>query len=266
MSGKLNFKLLQNLSTFIGSTARQRPTVLKKCKWNAVTSFSRANYSTHDISAAVNEHSLDGKPGEKISSSATEEDSELDDVLSLIQKDQPYPEKADTELDIGAPIDVRTAVNKPEEHSVMDKYKFYTVDQQAVEELHLMKILRTEQAERAQSFHELSLMVRQPCLESLEFVKANAAPLNLATKVLLYGQNGCGKSSAFAHSLHACYSMNWFIVSPVRQYLWNMYFKELTPSAFKVCTSRRRKTLVKLINPRFKIVLIISSNVCDRLD
>ena len=113
MSGKLNFKLLQNLSTFIGSTARQRPTVLKKCNWNAVTSFSRPNYSTHDISAAINEHSIDGKPGEKISSSATD-DAELDDVLSLIQKDQPYPEKADTELDIGAPIDVRSAVYKPE--------------------------------------------------------------------------------------------------------------------------------------------------------
>lgn len=246
MSGVLNFKLLQRFSKLIGPVARQRPYIKANTPLTAL-STQQANCTTlpdteegvSSLIAANEEDQFSDNHNER--QVVVEDDIDItesedkhiayDDFISFLDGNNNRGEPDEPTI---VNNDIRTALNKPEEHNVMDKHKFYTVDKQAVDALHLHRIVKPENTARSKALNELSLMVRQPSLESFEIIKSSTSPSNLAAKVLLYGPDGCGKTSVFSHSLHACYNMNWFIICPVRQYLWNHFYKELTASSHKV--------------------------------
>lgn len=128
----------------------------------------------------------------------------------------------------------RTSEASPENHSALDLSKFYTVEDDVANRLQLPSILRNEFAARSKALLETSLMVREQGLECLELLSKTTKPNSTAAKVLLYGKDGCGKSSVFAHSLHAAYTKGWMVICPVNQYLWNNYFKEISISSHNV--------------------------------
>lgn len=162
-------------------------------------------------------------------------------VSELLRQPENLPPKRlatddifEDEQDDAPNISIRASSNNPTEHTAQDLFAFYTATSDVVESLQLSKIVREEFDSRTKALHEFSLMVREPALECLELMKSGVHKDLVAPKVLLYGKDGCGKSLTFAHSLHACHNLNWFVICPMRPYLWNVHFKEVVVSTRKV--------------------------------
>lgn len=130
---------------------------------------------------------------------------------------------------------IKTSEGNPTKHNAKDLSKFYTMAPEVVNSLHLPKIFRNEFVARTKALQETAIMVREPGLECMEILIKSTGKNSLASKVLLYGKDGCGKTATFVHALQACHNMNWMIICPVNHYQWNNYFKEITVSVHKVC-------------------------------
>jgi len=137
--------------------------------------------------------------------------------------------------------DIETPVSEASSHTGHHVGFFYTVPEAIVQSLNMAKLLRPEFSARCKAFLKTALMVRDPALEALEFIR-NMRPEDPALKLVLYGKDGTGKSCTMAHIMHATKFMDWMIICPPRQYLWNRHAKEIAASAFKVST-RARNTI-----------------------
>lgn len=142
----------------------------------------------------------------------------------------PYPNNHRTDGHL------RIKDSNPWRHETADCGKFYTISHEDADTLQVPLIMRWEYVARSKALQDYAFMIRRTTLEALDYVKASATSAdNLAAKIVLYGADGCGKSSAFVHTLHACHSQNWFVICPVRQHLWNRWPKEIAPSERVVC-------------------------------
>lgn len=128
----------------------------------------------------------------------------------------------------------RTLETNPSKHSALHLSKYYVVPQDVVQSLDAHKIMRKEYSGRANSFQETALMIRPPLLETKNYLFGLTSKDSISPRILLYGVDGAGKSAIFLQNLHAAQSAGWFVVCPVRQYLWNKYFKEVAVSVHKV--------------------------------
>lgn len=130
---------------------------------------------------------------------------------------------------------VKISENDPLKHTTHHLFKFFNISEDIAQMLQISLILRQEFVARMKALHENSIMLRSPGLECIEILRASCNPESIATKIVLYGDDGCGKSSTFVNVLHTCYQMDWMVICPVRHYLWNKYFSEVTISSRKVC-------------------------------
>ena len=129
---------------------------------------------------------------------------------------------------------IRTTVTDPSKHTVQDLTKLYTVDPTSTAYATMGKAVRLDFVKRAKALDDFAIMIREPGLECLELINSAVKEDSVATKVVLYGKNGCGKSLTFAHVLHACFNKKWFVVCPLWTNLWRLHFKEVTLSTWKV--------------------------------
>lgn len=86
--------------------------------------------------------------------------------------------------------------------------------------------------EQVKTFNEACIMVRQPALEVISYLKKTdfSKP---AQRYLFYGLKGSGKTMSLCHTVHFCYTQGWLVLHIPDAHLWVKNSKELLPSSFK---------------------------------
>uniref|UniRef100_A0A4W6FSE5 Small ribosomal subunit protein mS29 n=1 Tax=Lates calcarifer TaxID=8187 RepID=A0A4W6FSE5_LATCA len=89
--------------------------------------------------------------------------------------------------------------------------------------------------EQVKTFNEACLMVRQPALEVISYLKKTdfSKP---ALRYVFYGVRGSGKSLSLCHTVHFCYTQGWLVLHIPDALRWVKDCTELLPSSYN--TSR----------------------------
>ncbi|XP_059615193.1 small ribosomal subunit protein mS29 [Phlebotomus argentipes] len=95
----------------------------------------------------------------------------------------------------------RTSEVQPSRQSALQEGKFYTITPEVRKRLFTFGGLTKTYEKQMKTFAETTLMVRQPALEIMDYIKRTnfSKPVN---RYVLYGKNGVGKSLTLAHLLH----------------------------------------------------------------
>lgn len=85
--------------------------------------------------------------------------------------------------------------------------------------------------QRVKTFNEACMMVRQPALEVISYLKKTdfSKP---ALRYLFYGPKGTGKTMSLCHTVHFCYTQGWLVLHVPDAHLWVKNCKELLPSSY----------------------------------
>uniref|UniRef100_A0A8C7YPE8 Small ribosomal subunit protein mS29 n=1 Tax=Oryzias sinensis TaxID=183150 RepID=A0A8C7YPE8_9TELE len=86
--------------------------------------------------------------------------------------------------------------------------------------------------QQVKTFNEACMMVRQPALEAISYLK-KADYSKPALRYLFYGVKGSGKTMSLCHSVHFCYTQGWVVLHIPDAHLWVKNCKELMPSSYK---------------------------------
>ncbi|KAM3613646.1 uncharacterized protein V6R79_002878 [Siganus canaliculatus] len=89
--------------------------------------------------------------------------------------------------------------------------------------------------QQVKTFNEACMMVRQPALEVISYLKRTDSS-KPAVRYLFYGPQGSGKTMSFCHTVHYCYTQGWLVLHVPDAHVWVKNCKELLPSSYK--TSR----------------------------
>ncbi|XP_041844753.1 28S ribosomal protein S29, mitochondrial [Melanotaenia boesemani] len=86
--------------------------------------------------------------------------------------------------------------------------------------------------QQIKTFNEACIMVRQPALEVISYLKKTdySKP---ALRYLFYGLKGTGKTMSLCHTVHFCYTQGWLVLHIPDAHLWVKNCRELLPSSFK---------------------------------
>ncbi|KAM8869471.1 small ribosomal subunit protein mS29 [Spinachia spinachia] len=128
----------------------------------------------------------------------------------------------------------RTPENDPACHSERQLGQYYTLPSAHICTLFPHGLPRRYQLQM-KTFNEASVMVRQPALEVISYLKAadySKPPL----RYLFYGLIGSGKTMSLCHTLHFCYTQGWLVLHVPDAHIWVKNCKELLPSSYN--TSR----------------------------
>ncbi|CAJ1062324.1 S ribosomal protein S29%2C mitochondrial [Xyrichtys novacula] len=81
------------------------------------------------------------------------------------------------------------------------------------------------------TFNEACVMVRQPALEVISYLKKTdfSKP---PVRYLFYGLKGSGKTMSLCHTVHFCHTQGWLVLHIPDAHLWVKNCKELLPSSF----------------------------------
>lgn len=95
----------------------------------------------------------------------------------------------------------RTNEQNPSNHTTDHIGKFYSIDVDMKNKLFRFGGLPKTYEKQAKTFNELSLMVRSPAVEIINYIKNTdfSKPIN---RFVLYGENGTGKSMTIGHLMH----------------------------------------------------------------
>lgn len=99
------------------------------------------------------------------------------------------------------PTDYRTNETNTGAHSKLHDAKFYTIPAEVKKQLFGGGGLPKQYDQQLKTFTEACLMVRQPALEVINYIR-NTDFSKPVTRYVLYGENGVGKSLTLAHVLH----------------------------------------------------------------
>ncbi|XP_070690727.1 small ribosomal subunit protein mS29 [Pempheris klunzingeri] len=128
----------------------------------------------------------------------------------------------------------RTQENDPACQSEKHIGQYYTLPSKHIRSLFPHGLPRRYQ-QQVKTFNEASMMVRQPALEVISYLKKtdfNKPPV----RYLFYGLKGSGKTMSLCHTVHFCYTQGWLVLHIPDAHLWVKNCKELLPSSFN--TSR----------------------------
>ncbi|KAA8591651.1 hypothetical protein FQN60_017025, partial [Etheostoma spectabile] len=89
--------------------------------------------------------------------------------------------------------------------------------------------------QQVKTFNEACMMVRQPALEVISYLK-KADYSKPSLRYLFYGLKGSGKTMSLCHTVHFCYTQGWLVLHVPDAHLWVKNCKELLPSSYN--TSR----------------------------
>ncbi|XP_054477958.1 28S ribosomal protein S29, mitochondrial [Anoplopoma fimbria] len=128
----------------------------------------------------------------------------------------------------------RTQENDPACQSEKQFGQYYTLPSAHVRTLFPHGLPRRYQ-QQVKTFNEASMMVRQPALEVISYLK-KADYSKPSLRYLFYGLKGSGKTMSLCHTLHFCYTQGWLVLHVPDAHLWVKNCKELLPSSYN--TSR----------------------------
>ncbi|XP_069040775.1 small ribosomal subunit protein mS29 isoform X1 [Lepisosteus oculatus] len=123
----------------------------------------------------------------------------------------------------------RTSEADPGQHSERHAGQFYTLPPAEVKTL-FPHGLPPRFQEQIQTFNEACVMVREPALELIGYLK-RADYSQLSLRYVLYGEKGSGKTLSLCHALHYCSSQGWVILHVPDAHLWVKNCRELLPSS-----------------------------------
>ena len=123
------------------------------------------------------------------------------------------------------PEDFRTTINDPKEHTSNAAAKFYRMEQDVKKKLFSHGGLPKTYEKQLKTFGEACIMVREPALEIIDHISKTdfSKP---ATRYVLYGDNGVGKTITLAHMLHYGHSMGFLLVHVPWAPYWFKHPKE----------------------------------------
>lgn len=124
----------------------------------------------------------------------------------------------------------RTSENDPRNHSIDHIGKFYTIEPQVKQTLFKHGGITRTYALQAKTFNETCLMIRNPAIEVINYIKNTdfSRPVN---RYVLYGELGGGKSMTMAHLLHYGQMNDFLIVHVPWLPYWYKHPKSEGPSA-----------------------------------
>lgn len=105
----------------------------------------------------------------------------------------------------------RTLENDPKNHTQDHIGKFYEINSEIKNKLFRYGGLPKSFDKQVKTFNETCLMIRNPALEIINYIK-NTDFSKPNIRYLLYGENGTGKSISMAHLLHYGYINDFLIV------------------------------------------------------
>ncbi|XP_078061815.1 small ribosomal subunit protein mS29 [Mustelus asterias] len=85
--------------------------------------------------------------------------------------------------------------------------------------------------QQIKTFNEACVMIRQPALELLSYLRS-ANYSHPAIRYVIYGQKGCGKTLTLCNAVHYCAKRDWLILHIPNAYLWVKHSKELMQSSY----------------------------------
>lgn len=124
----------------------------------------------------------------------------------------------------------RTRENDPACQSENHIGQYYTLPSAHVRTLFPQTLPRRYQ-QQVKTFNEACMMVRQPALEVISYLKKadySKPPL----RYLFYGLKGSGKTMSLCHTVHFCYTQGWLVLHVPDAHLWVKNCKELLPSSY----------------------------------
>lgn len=124
----------------------------------------------------------------------------------------------------------RTHETDPACHSEKHIGQHYTLPSAHIHTLFPHGLPRRYQ-EQVKTFNEATVMVRQPALEVISYLKKTdySKP---AVRYLFYGLKGSGKTLSLCHAVHFCYTQGWLVLHIPDAHIWVKNCKELLPSSF----------------------------------
>ncbi|XP_063844911.1 small ribosomal subunit protein mS29-like isoform X1 [Scylla paramamosain] len=128
------------------------------------------------------------------------------------------------------PLAPRTSLTSPVEHTAEQRGLWYTLQPGVVQRLFSQGGVPKQFLTQCQTFAETCLMVRQPSLTLMDFIRRSDLSLP-PNKFLLYGRNGCGKTLSLVHATHFLADTDWLLVHVPWAPKWRRNFKEVAPSA-----------------------------------
>ncbi|XP_071325630.1 small ribosomal subunit protein mS29 [Trachinotus anak] len=129
---------------------------------------------------------------------------------------------------------IRTQESDPACQSEKHLGQYYTLPSADVQAL-FTHGLPWRYQQQVKTFNEACVMVRQPALEVISYLKKTdySKP---AQRYLFYGLQGTGKTMSLCHTVHFCYTQGWLVMHIPDAHLWVKNCKELLPSSYN--TSR----------------------------
>ncbi|KAK2844627.1 hypothetical protein Q5P01_011286 [Channa striata] len=124
----------------------------------------------------------------------------------------------------------RTQENDPARQSQKHIGQYYTLPSSHVQNL-FPHGLPWRYEQQVKTFNEAGMMVRQPALEVISYLKETdfSKP---ALRYLFYGLKGTGKTLSLCHTVHFCYTQGWLVLHIPDAHRWVKNCKELLPSSY----------------------------------
>ncbi|XP_072493906.1 small ribosomal subunit protein mS29 isoform X3 [Notamacropus eugenii] len=92
-------------------------------------------------------------------------------------------------------------------------------------------ISRTQENDPVKTFNEACLMVREPALELLHYLRSTNFA-NPAIRYVIYGEKGTGKTLTLCHAVHFCAKQNWLIMHVPDAHCWVKNCRDLLQSTY----------------------------------
>ncbi|CAL4086652.1 unnamed protein product [Meganyctiphanes norvegica] len=124
----------------------------------------------------------------------------------------------------------RTSIDNPASHTSDQIGLWYTLQPESVKHLFSYGGLPKTYVTNCKTFAETCLMVRQPAISCIDYIKRSDLTLP-PNKFLLYGPEGVGKSLSLASIIKFLSDDGWLIVHLPWAVNWRRNFKEIVPSA-----------------------------------
>ncbi|XP_028281046.1 small ribosomal subunit protein mS29 [Parambassis ranga] len=143
---------------------------------------------------------------------------------------QQQPQSVDTSSE-PEPLSVfRTQEHNPACQSERHIGQYYTVPPGHIGTLFPHSLPKRYQ-QQVKTFNEACIMVRQPALEVISYLK-NTDYSQPALRYIFYGLKGSGKTMSLCHTVHFCYTQGWLVLHIPDAHKWVKNCKELLPSSY----------------------------------